>query len=162
MDDNSRPLIPSILDRLLTDDSGGRRAPLASGHQLLRDLKQSVCRDLENLLNTRTRYVFWGDHLEELDQSLLNYGLPDFNSVNLATETDRQRFCRSIEDVIRKNEPRLLEVRVLPKTDGEPDDRVLHFRIEGLLRAEPAPEQVAFDSLMRPATGNVEVKRANR
>src|SRR5262245_47997767 len=159
---NTQPLIPSLLDRLIDDDPGGPRQPPAPGYQLLRDLKQSVCRDLQNLLNTRTRFVSWGPHLTELDDSLLSYGLPDFNSVNLSSEADRLRFCRVIEGVIRQNEPRLLDVRVLPRTDGEPDDRVLRFRIEALLRVEPAPEQVAFDSLVRPATGNVEVKGASR
>ena len=159
---NTQPLVPSLLDRLIDEDPGGPRQPPTPGYQLLRDLKQSVCRDLQNLLNTRTRFLAWGTHLRELDQSLLSYGLPDFNSVNLASESDRMRFCRLIEDVIRNNEPRLFEVRVTPRTEGEPDDRVLRFRIEGLLRVEPAPEQVAFDSLVKPATGNVEVKRANR
>jgi type VI secretion system protein ImpF len=164
MDDNpnTQPLVPSLLDRLLDDDPGGPPPPPAAGYQLLRDLKQSVCRDLENLLNTRTRFLAWGPHLRELDQSLLAYGLPDFNSVNLASEADRLRFCRVIEGVIRDNEPRLIEVRVLPRSEGEPDDRVLRFRIEALLRVEPAPEQVAFDSLVKPTTGNVEVKRATR
>src|SRR5215204_2253353 len=103
---NTQHLIPSLLDRLLDDDPGGPREPPAARHQLLRDLKQSVCRDLENLLNTRTRYVGWGAHLDELDRSLLSYGLPDFNSVSLASESDRKKFCRAIEEIIRQNEPR--------------------------------------------------------
>jgi type VI secretion system protein ImpF len=158
---NTQHLIPSLLDRLLDDDPGGPREPPAARHQLLRDLKQSVCRDLENLLNTRTRHVSWGAHLEELEQSLLSYGLPDFNNVNLASEADRRRFCLTLADIIRQNEPRLLSVEVHPVTDSEPLDRVLRFRIEGLLRVEPAPEPVAFDSVVKPATGNVEVKGAS-
>src|SRR3954451_17993839 len=100
-DPKNMPLLPPVLDRLLDDDPGGPRRPPAPPHQLLRDLKQSVCRDLENLLNTRTRHVFWGPHLEELDQSLLNYGLPDLNCVPLPSDPTRRRFCRAIEEVIR-------------------------------------------------------------
>src|SRR5262249_55451052 len=93
-------LLPSLLDRLLDDDDPQR------SH--LRGLEQAVRRDLENLLNTRSRNVLWGTHLEELDQSLLSYGLPDFTSVSLVSATDRQKFCRLIEGIIRQNEPRLL------------------------------------------------------
>ena len=46
--------------------------------------------------------------------------------------------------------------------DAGPLDRTLRFRIDGLLRAEPAPEPVVFDSALQPATGNVEVKGASR
>ena len=34
----------------------------------------------------------------------------------------------------------------------EPKDRTLRFRIDALLRADPAPEPVIFDSTLEPAT----------
>ena len=49
----NQPLVPSVLDRLLDDNPGAKSEPPQSRHQVLRDLKQSVRRDLENLLNTR-------------------------------------------------------------------------------------------------------------
>jgi type VI secretion system protein ImpF len=158
---NHRPLLPSLLDRLLDADPGVRREPPAAQHLLLRELKQSVRRDLENLLNTRIRNVTWGPHLEELDRSLVSYGLPDFNGLSLGSTADRERFCRLLEAVIRQNEPRLLNVRVQSVADTEPIDRVFRFRIEALLRAEPAPEPVAFDSMVKPTTGNFEVRGAS-
>src|SRR5262249_60560156 len=96
---NHRPLLPSLLDRLLDADPGVRREPPAAQHLLLRELKQAVRRDLENLLNTRVRNVTWGSHLDELDRSLVNYGLPDFNGMSLASTGDRERFCRLLEAV---------------------------------------------------------------
>jgi len=50
-----QPLVPSVLDRLLDDDPGVSREPARNRHQVLRELKQAVRRDLENLLNTRVR-----------------------------------------------------------------------------------------------------------
>ena len=37
-------------------------------------------------------------------------------------------------------------------------DPTLRLRIEGLLRVEPAPEPIAFDTLVDPATAEVQVK----
>jgi type VI secretion system protein ImpF len=34
----------------------------------------------------------------------------------------------------------------------EPGDRTLRFRIDALLRADPSPEPVVFDSTLEPAT----------
>jgi type VI secretion system protein ImpF len=158
---NDQLLVPSLFDRLREDPDGGRALP-AARHQLLHELKQSVCRDLQNLLNTRTRFVTWGPHLEELDRSLLNYGLLDFNGISLVSDADRNRFCRSIEEIIRQHEPRLLRVEVQPVSESEPIDRTLRFRIDALLRVDPAPEPVSFDSVVKPATGTVEVRGASR
>jgi type VI secretion system protein ImpF len=153
-------MVPSVLDRLLDDDPGTRREAPRSRSQSLGQLKQSVRDDLQNLLNTRTRNVTWGPGLEELNRSLLNYGMPDFGGVNLASEDDRERFCSEVEAVIRQHEPRLLRVRVLPVTSNEPVDRTFNFRIEALLRAEPDPEHVTFDSVVKPSTGSVVIRGA--
>jgi type VI secretion system protein ImpF len=147
---SDRPLMPSLLDCLLEDDE----VPFRS----LRGMKLSVRRDLENLFNTRVRNVTWGEDQGELDHSLLNYGLPDFSDVRLSSAIERDKFCRLLEEVIRRHEPRLVNVRVLSLTDSEPVDRTFRFRIEALLRTEPSPEPVTFDSVVRPQTGNVEVQ----
>jgi type VI secretion system protein ImpF len=151
-------LLPSVLDRLLDDEPDVQREAPAGPHQLLRDLKQSVRRDLENLLNTRVRYHTWPQHLTELKQSLVSYGLPDFTGVNLSSGKDREDFCKHIQSVIQQFEPRLANVSVVPISSAEPLDRTFHFRIDALLRTEPSPEPVVFDSNVEPATGGVEVQ----
>jgi type VI secretion system protein ImpF len=158
---NDRPLVPSVLDRLLDDDPGVSREPPASQHQVLRELKQSVRRDLENLLNTRVRPLTWPPHLQELEQSLLNYGLPDFTGTSLSSNRDREEFCRMVEAVLRQFEPRLQRVSVQPLSNAEPLDRTFRLRIDALLRAEPAPEPVQFESVVRPVTGDFEVRGVN-
>jgi type VI secretion system protein ImpF len=126
----------------------------------LRELKLSVRRDLENLLNTRRRCESWPEHLTELERSLVNYGIPDVTGLDLAGARNRQDFQRLLEAVIRRSEPRFKTVTVEMFDNVNPLDRTLRFRIDALLYAEPAPEPVVFDSALEPATGNVEIKGA--
>ena len=155
-------LVSSLLDRLLDDDPALTREVSKSRTQLLCDLKQSVRRDLENLLNTRRCCAVWPAHLEELERSLVSYGIPDITSTGLGTAAARDDFRRAVEDVIRQFEPRFTSVAVEMVENAEPVDRTLRFRIRALLRAEPAPEPVVFDSMLQPATGNIEVRGTNR
>jgi type VI secretion system protein ImpF len=134
-----------------------REAP-ASRNQVLREMKQTVRRDLENLLNTKVRCVPWPAHLEELKQSLVNYGITDFTSASMGSNREREEFCRNLQVVIRQHEPRLKSVKVSLIENEEPLDRTLRFRINAMLQADPAPEPIVFDSAVRPVTGDVEVK----
>ena len=65
---------------------------------------------------------------------------------------------RVIESVIRRYEPRFKSVRATLLDNVEPLDRTLRFRIDAVVYAEPAPENLTFDSSLEPVTGNVEVK----
>lgn len=155
---SNQPLVPSVLDRLLDDDPGTSREPQASRHQVLRELKKAVCRDLENLLNTRVRCLAPPEACKELKQSLVNYGIPDFTGDNLGSASDPEKLCRLVQNVIRQYEPRFHSVSVTPLTNSEPEDRTFRFRIDALLQAEPAPEPIVFDSELRPGTETFEVK----
>jgi type VI secretion system protein ImpF len=155
----NQPLIPSVLDRLLDDNPGAKSEPPQSRNQVLREMKQSVRRDLENLLNTRWRSTGWPEDLDELELSLANYGIPDVTGADLAAARDRERFCRTLERVIRHFELRFKRVTVERLENTDPTDRTLRFRIDALLHAEPAPEPVVFDSAMEPSTGSVEVNK---
>jgi type VI secretion system protein ImpF len=117
-----------------------------------------VRRDLENLLNTRRRATSWPDSYDELHQSLYSYGIPDFTSTNASSSADVQQFLREIEDVIRQFEPRFKSVRVSLPQSVESEDRVLRFRVDGMLHAEPAPEPAAFNTEIEPGSGVFEVK----
>jgi len=154
----NQPLVASVLDRLLDDDPETTREPAPSRHQVLRDLKRAVRRDLENLLNTRVRCLTWPPSLSELKQSLVNYGIPDFTALSLSGSRDREEFARLLQGIIRQFEPRFKTVKVELLEKGESLDRTLRFRIDALLHAEPAPEPVSFDSVMKPVTGDFEVK----
>jgi type VI secretion system protein ImpF len=153
-----QPLAPSVLDRLLDDDPEVSREPSRSRYQVLRNLKDSVRRDLEDLLNTRVRCLPVSPALEELKHSLLNYGIPDFTGANMTTDNDRRAFARQLQSILREHEPRFKTVKVQLLDNAEPLDRTLRFRIDALLYAEPAPEPIAFDSMLKPITGDFEVK----
>ena len=149
----NQPLIPSVLDRLLDDDPGTATELERSRNQVIRELKQSVRRDLENLLNTRWRCAGWPEDLDQLELSLVNYGIPDITGADLAGSRDRERFCRILERVISHFELRFKRVVVEMLDNTDPTDRTLRFRIDALLHAEPAPEPVVFDSALEPSTG---------
>jgi len=154
----NQPLVPSVLDRLLDDAPDTTRESPASRHQVLRELKQSVRRDLENLLNTRIRCLEVPVNCKELGQSLINYGIPDITGADLGTAQDRESFCRLLQDIIRQYEPRFTKVSVTPAPAADAQDRTFRFRIDAMLMAEPAPEPVVFDSELQPGTGDFEVK----
>lgn len=147
-----QPLMPSVLDRLMDFDPGVSTEPPQSRAQLLRELRASVRRDLELLLNTRQRFAEVPPDYTEAAKSILTYGLADFSGAGPSGTKERQEICRKIEMVIRRNEPRLLAVKVDLVTDADPLDRTLRFRIDALMRADPAPEPVVFDTVMEPTT----------
>lgn len=151
-------LVPSILDRLIDLEPDKQQELPKSRNQVLRELKTSVCRDLENLLNTRWRCVSWPPDLEDLDVSLVNYGIPDFTGASMSQASERNDLRHIIEQVIRKYEPRFKSVKVTLVPNEDQFDRTLRFRIDALLYAEPAPEPVVFDSQLEPASAAFEVK----
>jgi len=152
-----QPLLPSLLDRLAGGGASGR--PRALG---LREIKEGIRRDIEDLLNTRWRPTAWPAALDELDASLVNYGIPDFTGTNLGSPTSQEEFSRVIVEAIRRFEPRLRDVTVKLVKSGDSLDRILRFRIEAVLRVEPAPEPIAFDSSLEPMTATFEVKEGSR
>jgi type VI secretion system protein ImpF len=150
--ENEIRITPSVLDRLLDYEPEVSREPLASRSKGLRQLKQSVKRDLEQLLNTRQSGDWLPPDLEELNNSLAAYGLPDFSAVSIKSPAEQNRLRRALESAIAIFEPRLQDITVtlLPLGDYQ---RSLHFRIDARLRIEPAPEPVTFDALLQLSSG---------
>src|SRR6266436_8345335 len=126
-----QPLVPSVLDRLLDYEPDVSREAPRGHNQVLAELKLSLRRDLENLLNTRCRCVTWPPDLTELQQSLVNYGVLDITGADLGPVKGREQFCRSLQAVLRQYEPRFKTVKVQLLTNTDPLDRTLNFRIDG-------------------------------
>ena len=150
-------LVPSVLDRLIDEEPHKRSEPPKSRTQVLRDLRRSVRRDLERLLNTRHRCVEWPPDLDQLDASLVNYGIPDFTGAGMSSPADREQFRRVVEWVIRSFEPRFKSVKVELRDDVDTGSRTISFRIDAMLYAEPAPEPIVFDSQLEPTTGGFQI-----
>lgn len=155
----TQPLVPSLLDRLIDDDPATTREPPKSQTQVLAELRSSVRRDVENLLNSRCRFEAWPPDYTELDRSLVAYGLPDLTAANLNATDQRTAFLKLVEKVLRTFEPRFTRVHVEAVRGGSTTDRILRFRIDAMLRAYPAPEPIVFDSAVEPDTGRFEVTR---
>ncbi|OLE51438.1 MAG: type VI secretion system lysozyme-like protein [Acidobacteria bacterium 13_1_20CM_3_53_8] len=150
--DNEIRVTISVLDRLLDYEPEITREPVASRAKSLRQLKQSVRRDLEWLLNTRQTVGGAPSDLKELSNSLAAYGLPDFSNLSIESADDQKRMQREIEDAVRIFEPRLedVEVTIEPARSTE---RILRFRIDARLKVEPAPEPVTFDTMLQLGSG---------
>jgi len=136
----------SLLTRLLDEDPSNQltRAPGegASWQELLDELRQDIVR----LLNTRQ--FFFDEDLEEYPEaraSLLTYGFPDLTSTNPQSPDSRDMLKTAIERQLRRFEPRLLNIRVtqLPIV---PNSRVVQYRLEAHIRAQPRPRRVVFDA----------------
>jgi type VI secretion system protein ImpF len=154
-------LVPSILDRLLDDEPDTVAEPVKSRSQRLRDLKLSVRRDLENLLNSRCSLRVLPPDAEHLATSVLNYGIPDLGGLTMSSREQRENLRRRVEDVIRKFETRFKSVRVeLVRDERDIMKRTIRFKIDGLLHAEPAPEPVAFESQVSAVIGEFRVQAA--
>jgi type VI secretion system protein ImpF len=143
--DNEVRVMPSVLDRLIDYEPEVSREPAASRSKSVRQLKQSVKRDLEWLLNTRQVALELSPELREVNDSLAAYGFPDFSTININDPESRKRLLRSIEAAISVFEPRLDNVIITfePMQDNQ---RMMRFRIDAHLKVEPAPEPVAFDT----------------
>ena len=160
---NEIQLLPSLLDRLLDDHPEETREPAWREVQVVRVLKASLCRDLQNLLNAHRLLTTIPEVYSELKTSLLNYGLPDLQSMEVREDHDLGLLCRLIEESIQAFEPRLQGVRVRPVIDAEgkkPIDRRVRFEIEAVLVVEPLREPVLFSSSLDVASGEFAVEGA--
>ena len=158
--DKKKKLRPSILDRLIDSDPSKNIDADIDQHQKLKDLRQSVRRDLENLLNTRMRIVEPDDKYSELKHSLLNYGLPDLATINITNIDKRKEFVHDLEQLLLDFEPRFKTVSIIYQENSDSIDRTLRFRIDATLYADPSPEVVIFDSVLEPVSRVVNVEEA--
>ena len=155
--DKEGPVTLSVLDRLIDlEPERKQEAPLTRA-QALRELRAALRRDLEWLFKTRATIEEPPESLREVERSVYTYGIPDTSILTLKSIKDQELLARSIRTAITHFEPRLqaAKVTIEPASD---DVRGIHFNIEGLLRMDPAPEPVFFDTLLEPSSGEYTVK----
>ena len=142
----------SVLDRLMAVDDWP-----ATRSQSVRFFREAIKRDLEWLLNTRQPPLLELDPWPAAKASVVNYGLPDITSLGLLSPSDQNTLRLAILACLRNFEPRLTDVHV--KLEGsDMKDRRLRFHIDGNLRLDPAPEEIAFDTVLELASGEYKVK----
>jgi type VI secretion system protein ImpF len=69
----------------------------------------------------------------------------------------RRQLMRDLEAAVRLHEPRLDDVRVTLLERDEENRRSIRFVIEALLRMEPNPERVVFDTVLETSSGTFSV-----
>lgn len=130
------------------------------GHISIDQLKDSVARDVEAILNTRCGLTEGAlSCFPAVRQSVLSFGLRDFVSLSLAKEGDRELICEDIRRALVKHEPRLSDpqVSVLVRDDAS---QKLHFSIQALLITREANELVNFDAILHPNNLQYQVSKA--
>jgi type VI secretion system protein ImpF len=155
--DNEVRVQISVLDRLVDYEPEINREPISTRSKNLRQLKQSVRRDLEWLLNTRQIATGVPAELKEVKDSVLAFGLPDFTAMSIDNADDQKLIKREIEDAVHRFEQRLESV-VVSIEPVRPTERVLRFRIDAHLKIDPAPEPITFDTVLQLGSGEYEVR----
>ncbi len=151
---------PFLLDRLTQANETSLRGDGARSRFSLEQIKESVAKDLESLLNTRSMYQ--PSHMRDWPQSarsVLTFGLMDFVGLSLDNPEHRDDICRSIADAIHTHEPRLRQVQVrldVAKQLG----LGLRFTIQAKMVVNPLVEAVSFDAVLQPTTQRYAVKSA--
>ena len=117
-------------------------------------LKASVRRELERLLNTRCSLSL--HLLGEAERSVVNYGIPDFSSLSAQNADDHALIASIIGQTISAFEPRLQQVHVgvAPIDDNE---GTLWVFIEALMTVGLFNEPVSFPVLLNSKNGAAEV-----
>lgn len=149
---------PGLLDRLMDERPEGSAGALLSAEQL----KDSVARDLEALLNTRLAFdPAILNAYPEARGSFLHYGLQDFAGYCLTSSIDRAAVCASIQDAIEAHEPRLREVSATLDLAPGSVNR-LNFVIHARLASCEISEPVNFNAVLQPSSLHYAVKRSGR
>ena len=153
---------PTLFERLA--DNASREPSERNPLKLLtaEELKESVARDLEALLNCRCAHdeSVFQDFPETL-RSIGSYGMNDFVGLSLANPDDRGHICRSLERTIAIHERRLRQVHVSLELEDGAINR-LKFAIHALLVVHPSTEPVFFDALLQPSNLQYSVSKAKR
>ncbi len=148
----------SLFDRLISAESNVATAQRPTYSQS--QVKDSVARDLESLLNTRC--VVPLSLLSKFGatcRSVYAFGMPDFSCRSLNSDSDRQEISQSIEGVIRLFEPRLIAPKVILLPMNLYQQQRLEFSIEAMLTLSPFHEAVCFDAVLNPLTQRYVVNR---
>ena len=142
-----------LFDRLVDLDPGSEREgrPLRTLDR--EGLRESVRRELERLLNTRTAVPI--KRVEERERTVIDYGIPDFSGFAAANPDDQRRLEGIIARAIEAFEPRLREVRVALEP-GTGDKQRLRGVIEAMLVVEEVTEPLSFRTVFH--SDGVEVR----
>lgn len=121
----------------------------------VRRLRELVCRDLAVLLNSTSLDTSVDlSELPLIQRSVLNFGLPSYVGRS-SRSLELRQVARDVEEVIRRFEPRLSEVRVTPDAPGDDDENQINLRIDAQLWSQPAPQRLLLRTRICTDSGEV-------
>ena len=134
----------SILNRLIDLEPLNNEAH----HQTFtsfREVEEMVTRDLENLLNSRRSMVAIPGNCQNLQKSVLAYGLRDYCAENTKSPMIQQQLAREISKAIATFEPRLANVSVQVASGASGPG--LHLVINATLNVAPFKNHILFNTV---------------
>lgn len=147
-----------LLDRLIDDEPDSRVEAAMSRAESQRRFRAAVKRDLEALFNTTRMPIPVAETLKEVQKSVLFYGLPDVTTISLTNPSEELQLLQSLEEAIEIFEPRLTRPHVTNKDSETSSSQAITFHVEAILLIDPAPERIAFDTVLEIAQGAYSVK----
>lgn len=139
----------TLFDRLFAEQENG-----LSGMSI-QQLRESVARDLEDLLNSRiAKFDRNMDEFPLVKKSILQFGIIDFIGLSTANPLDRDKICQSIEQSITAHEPRLKQIKVDMLFDGH-NMGALCLSIQAYLNIHPLYEPVFLMPYSNPQHNNM-------
>ena len=140
----------TLFDRLIVEDEYSKGLSL-------KELRDSIAQDLEDLLNTRIAKLDTDfDDYPQAKKSIVQFGIIDFVGLSTANPTDRDTICQSLEQSIAAHERRLKQVKVEMQLDDQ-NVGSLCLSIQAYLNIHPLYEPVIFDALLKPTTQQYEI-----
>ena len=147
---------PNLFDLLFDDKPRMAAEDMLVRRLNLEELKASVAKDLEYLLNTRAVFDKNVTGYEHIEGSILNFGILDFVGLSSANPNDCDYICRQIARTVELQDSRLKNVKVSLDI-GAADVNQLCFSIDALLKVYPSQELVSFDAYFEPSTQRYEI-----
>lgn len=158
MADEEVTVAAPLFDRLVDLEPRSRREARPFRALDRRGLRESVRRELERLLNTRSSLP--ASRLAERELTVIDYGVPDFVDQTPKNPTDRARIAKILERTIAAFEPRLREVRV-EIGDLRDEKQALWVKVDALLVVDEVREPISFPAVIRRGAGESEVDAAS-
>ncbi|HEX3748168.1 MAG TPA: type VI secretion system baseplate subunit TssE [Bryobacteraceae bacterium] len=146
-----------LLDRLVDLEPDNRFEAPMSRAESVRQLRLAVKRDLEWLLNSTRMLIEVPESCEEIEDSVIFYGLPDISSMSVDSSS-QFTLQKSLERAIEKFEPRLARARVTSRGKFRATNQSVTFHVEATLMMDPIPERFSFDTVLEISKGAYTVK----
>lgn len=152
-------LQPALLDRLRDEEPDKVQEAREQRVLSMRQLRESVLRDLQWLLNTGNLSATGElDGYPLIGRSVLNFGIPDLSGTTVTAM--RHKLEPMIRQAILDFEPRILKetLRVRALEADQMNRNAISFEIQGELWGQPLPTLLFLRSEIDFETGDVTVQ----